>query len=80
VEGADWFAKSLRMAYSKHVLGPEFPPVARIRNQYQKNILLKIPSGKGLNAIKNSIKRIEHSFNAISNFRSIRVYYNVDYI
>lgn len=79
-EGSDWFAKSLRLVYAHHVLGPEFPPVARIRNQYQKNILLKIPSGKGLATIKNSIKRIENSFNAISQYRSIRVYYNVDYI
>ncbi|MBC2839482.1 primosomal protein N' [Robiginitalea sp. SC105] len=79
-DGAAWFAKSLRMHFGKDVLGPEFPPVARIRNQYHKNILLKIRPGQGLAQTKNSIKRIEASFNAISQFRSIRVIYNVDYI
>lgn len=79
-EGADWFARSLRLRFAQQVLGPEFPPVARIRNLYHKNILLKIPPGQGLGPTKNSIKRIEHSFNAISQFRSIRVTYNVDYI
>ena len=79
-EGAAWFARSLRMLFGEQVLGPEFPPVARIRNQYHKNILLKIPSGQGLAQTKNSIKRIEQSFNAISQFRSIRLLYNVDYI
>jgi primosomal protein N' (replication factor Y) len=79
-EGASWFAKSLRMLFDREVLGPEFPPVARIRNQYHKQILLKIPPGQSLPKTKNSIKRIEQSFDAISRFRSIRVIYNVDYI
>lgn len=79
-EGAAWFAKSLRLQFGTAVLGPEFPPVARIRNQYHMNLLLKIPSGQPLGKTKNSIKRIERSFNAISQFRSIRVIYNVDYI
>lgn len=79
-EGASWFCKSLRMPFGKNVLGPEYPPVARIRNQYHKQILLKIPRGVPLVKTKNSIKRIERSFNAISQYRSIRVIYNVDYI
>jgi primosomal protein N' (replication factor Y) len=79
-EGSEWFARTLRQAYGEYVLGPEFPPVARVRNAYHKNILLKIPAGSALHTIKNSIKRIENSFNAISQFRSIRVFYNVDYI
>jgi primosomal protein N' (replication factor Y) len=79
-EGAAWFAKSMRMVFGQHVLGPEYPPVARIRNQYHKQILLKIPVGQSLPQTKNSIKRIEQSFNAISQYRSIRLIYNVDYI
>ncbi|MEJ2585465.1 MAG: primosomal protein N' [Robiginitalea sp.] len=79
-EGATWFARSMRMVFGKHVLGPEYPPVARIRNQYHKQILLKIPAGQSLPQTKNSIKRIEQSFNAISQYRSIRLIYNVDYI
>lgn len=80
VEGAAWFGRSMRQVFGPQVLGPEFPPIARIRNQYHKNILLKVPKGQGLGPTKNSIKRIQRSFNAISQFRSIRVIYNVDYI
>jgi primosomal protein N' (replication factor Y) len=79
-EGASWFARSMRMVFGKAVLGPEYPPVARIRNQYHKQILLKIAARQSLPQTKNSIKRIEQSFNAISQFRSIRLIYNVDYI
>jgi primosomal protein N' (replication factor Y) len=79
-EGAAWFARSMRMVFNQHVLGPEYPPVARIRNLYHKQILLKVPVGQSLPQTKNSIKRIEQSFNAISKYRSIRLIYNVDYI
>ena len=79
-EAADWFAKSLRNVFRNGVLGPEYPPVARIRNQYLKHVIIKIPMGQSLGKTKNSIKRIENSFNAISQFRSVRVIYNVDHI
>lgn len=79
-EAAEWFAKSLRNLFTSNVLGPEYPPVARIRNQYLKHVLIKIPDGQSLVKTKKSIKRIERSFNAVSNFRSVRVIYNVDHI
>jgi primosomal protein N' (replication factor Y) len=79
-EAAAWFGQALRNVFDTGVLGPEFPPVSRIRNQYIKNILLKIARGQSPIKTKNSIKRIEKSFNAISMFKSVRVIYNVDYL
>ena len=79
-EAADWFAKSLRAGFGEMVLGPEYPPVARIRNQYLKNILLKIEKKHSLAKTKNNIMRIQKSFNAISYYRGVRVIYNVDHI
>ncbi|WP_430907431.1 replication restart helicase PriA [Maribacter sp. 2-571] len=80
-EASDWFAKGLRNGLGGNVLGPEFPPVARIRNQYLKHILIKIPNTSGpLPKLKKGIKRLERSFNAISQYRSVRVIYNVDHI
>lgn len=79
-EASEWFTKGLRNAFGVHVLGPEFPSVSRIRNQYLKNVLIKIPNGQSLVKTKNSIRRLEKSFNAISQYASVRVIYNVDYI
>ncbi|MGB5821537.1 MAG: primosomal protein N' [Saonia sp.] len=75
-----WFAKSLRNVLGENILGPEYPVVARIRNQYLKNVIVKITKEQSLVKTKNSIKRIEKSFNAISLYRAVRVIYNVDYI
>lgn len=74
----DWFAKSLRQVFKANVLGPEFPPVSRIRNLYHKNILVKIPPKQSLVKTKEAILKIETSFNAVKDFRPVRVLLNVD--
>lgn len=76
--GADWYAKSLRTVFDKHVLGPEFPPVARIRNQFLKHILVKIPQKQSLTKTKEAIIKINNSFLSVKDFRAVRVILNVD--
>lgn len=76
--GADWYAKSLRTVFKQDVLGPEFPPVARIRNQYLKHILVKIPQKQSLGKTKAIIFKINTSFLSVKDFRPIRVILNVD--
>ncbi len=77
-DGAEWLAKSLRQIFKQHVLGPEFPPVSRIRNQYHKNILLKIPQNQSLKKTKEAILKVRNSFSSIKDFRPIKVILNVD--
>ncbi len=79
-EAAEWFSGALRTNFGGTVLGPEFPPISRIRNQYLKNVLVKIDKRESLGRTKRNIKRIEKSFNSISMYRSVRVIYNVDHI
>ncbi|HEX9825831.1 MAG TPA: primosomal protein N' [Flavobacteriaceae bacterium] len=75
---ADWYAKSLRQVFDNYVLGPEFPPVSRIRNQYHKNILVKIPQQWSLSKTKEAILKINNSFFSVKDFRAVRVIINVD--
>jgi len=74
----DWLAKALTQLFKHNVLGPEFPPISRIRNQYHKNILIKIPQGQPLGKTKEAIKKVHTSFEAIGNFKGVRVVINVD--
>ncbi|MEZ4856820.1 MAG: primosomal protein N' [Gelidibacter sp.] len=76
--GADWYAKSLKQIFKTNVLGPEFPPVSRIRNQFHKNILVKIPSQQSLSKTKEAIIKVNNSFLSIKDFRAVRVILNVD--
>ena len=73
-----WYAKSLRQYFGEYVLGPEFPPIARIRNQYHKNILIKIPQKQSLPKTKEAIVKVNNSFKSIKDFNSVKVILNVD--
>ncbi|MEP3836788.1 MAG: primosomal protein N' [Algibacter sp.] len=73
-----WYAKSLRQVFKDHILGPESPPVSRIRNQFHKNILVKIPKQQSLAKTKEAIIKINNSFLSVKDFRSVRVILNVD--
>ena len=75
---SEWMAKSLRQAFGTMILGPEFPPVSRIRNQYHKNILIKIPPKQSLVKTKEAIVKINNSFKSIKDFSPVKVILNVD--
>ncbi|MEO2064072.1 MAG: primosomal protein N' [Christiangramia sp.] len=77
-DAAAWLATALEKVFERYVLGPEFPPVARIRNEYYKNILIKIPQKQSLGKTKAMVHRILSSFGTIAAFRSVRVIINVD--
>ena len=76
--GSQWMAKSLRQVFGDAVLGPESPPIARIRNQFHKNVLVKIPKKQSLVKTKEAIIKINNSFLSIKDFRSVKVILNVD--
>ena len=73
-----WYAKSLRQVFKENILGPEAPPIARIRNQFHKNILVKIPKQQSLAKTKEAIIKINNSFLSVKDFRSVKVILNVD--
>ena len=76
--GAEWLAISLRGVFKENVLGPEFPVVSRIRNQYHKNILLKIPQYQSLIKTKKILHKIKTSFLSTRDFRTVKILINVD--
>ena len=77
-EGSEWLAIRLRLVFKDNVLGPEFPVVSRIRNQYHKNILLKIPNNQSLVKTKSVLQKIKMSFSSTKDFRAARLLINVD--
>jgi|TARA_B110000211_G_C13915224_1_gene480185 primosomal protein N' (replication factor Y) len=77
-DGAEWLAISLRRVFKANVLGPESPVVSRVRNQYHKNILLKIPQNQSLVKTKSAINKIKTTFLSTKDYRAVRVIVNVD--
>ncbi|WP_435133157.1 replication restart helicase PriA [Formosa sp. A9] len=75
---SNWLGTALRQVFGDYVLGPEDPLVSRIRNQFHKQILIKIPPKQSLGSTKKAIVKINNSFMNIKDFRSVRLICNVD--
>lgn len=75
---ADWLQKSLFNVFKEGVLGPTSPAVGRVRNQYIKNLLIKLPTDIPLQKSKSALQKIKNSFESISEFRSVRINVDVD--
>ncbi len=74
-----WMYNTLSKELGIPVLGPEEPSINRIRNEYIRVILIKIPQNKPLNATKKHIGKILKSFEAIGPYRAVKVVSNVDF-
>ncbi|WP_158729978.1 MULTISPECIES: primosomal protein N' [unclassified Flavobacterium] len=78
-EGSIWLYQVLCQNLNMPVLGPEEPAISRIRNEYIRTILIKIPNTTSLVNTKKTIHKIMNSFEAVAQFRAIKVILNVDY-
>lgn len=77
-EGSLWLYNVLNQNLNMTVLGPEEPAISKIRNEFIRTILIKIPTNAHLGNTKQKISKILMSFDAIAQYRSIRVVINVD--
>lgn len=73
-----WFGQALEIQFKENVLGPEPPPIGRIKNKYIINLLVKIPKNQSLEKTKKYIENVQRSFNSIKEFSSVRVNIDVD--
>jgi len=78
-EGAMWLYQVMSQNLDLPVLGPEEPVISRIRNEYIRTILIKIPTDKPLGSTKKTIQKILNSFEAVPQYRPIKVAANVDF-
>ncbi|OIV41788.1 replication restart helicase PriA [Flavobacterium johnsoniae] len=78
-EGSMWLYQVLSQNLNMPVLGPEEPAISRIRNEYIRTILIKIPQNLHLGNTKKTIQKMLNSFEAVAQYRAIKVVVNVDF-
>jgi primosomal protein N' (replication factor Y) (superfamily II helicase) len=78
-EGSMWLYQVLSQNLTMPVLGPEEPGINRIRNEYIRAIVIKIPQNISIIGTKKTIQKILNSFEAVSQYRAIKVTVNVDF-
>ena len=75
---AQTLAVNLRAQLGKRVLGPEQPLVARVRNYYIKQIILKIERTAAIQKVKTVLLDTIKDFNSQKDFRSVITQIDVD--
>lgn len=78
-EGSLWLYEVLKQNLNMPVLGPEEPAISRIRNEYIRTILIKIPTHLSVGGTKKQLQKMLNSFEAVPQYRSIKIIVNVDY-
>lgn len=78
-ESSLWLYNVLVQQLQIPILGPEEPVVSKIRNEYIRTIIIKIPTTIHLGKTKRTIEKIIQSFDAISQYRAVKIIVNVDH-
>jgi len=79
LQAAEWFVGALnQIEHGVEVLGPEFPPVSRVRNLYNVNVMVKIGKTHSPETVKGFISKVRRSFESIKQYRSVRCNIDVD--
>ncbi|MDI6051165.1 primosomal protein N' [Flavobacterium sp. XS2P24] len=78
-EGSMWLYQVMSQNLNMPVLGPEEPAISRIRNEYIRTIIIKIPQNASIVSTKKTIQKMLNSFEAVAQYRAIKVTSNVDF-
>lgn len=78
-ESSLWLYQVLQQHLTIPILGPEEPVVSKIRNEYIRTIVIKIPDSVSQQSTKKTIQKVLNSFNVISQYRSVKLVVNVDF-
>lgn len=75
---AQRFATVLRAQLGSRVLGPEQPMVARIRNYYIKQVILKSDKDTAIQKLKSILKETIVQFQSEKDYRAVNIQVDVD--
>lgn len=77
-DAAARLAASLRTTFGNRVLGPEYPSVARIRNQYIKKIILRFERSEAIAQAKNIIIDMADELIHNKQYSPLQIHFDVD--
>ena len=77
-QGAEWIGKSLSNIFRDNLLGPTTPSISRVRNQFIRVLIIKIPPKQSIKNTKEQLNRIKNVFQSVKDFRPIKMNIDVD--
>lgn len=77
-EFSEIVGKKMREIFDNRILGPDLPPVARIKQLYIRKIILKVENGLSQYKINETLQNIQNAYCSLPKYRSIVMYYDID--
>ena len=77
-KAADLLARTFRYAFKESLLGPEYPVVSRVKNQYIKQMIIKVNKDLNINKVKEFIGSTIENFKHENDFKSVKIQIDVD--
>lgn len=77
-EAAGIFGHDLKAVFGNRVKGPEYPLVARVRQYYIKQMIVKTARSNSLTETKTVLWHTLEQFRSLARFRSVLVQFDVD--
>ena len=79
LDGAtDQVARELKRIFSERVLGPQYPPVRKTHQYFQKDIILKIEKEASYEKAKELLREVLQQLTVKEVYRSVRISVDVD--
>lgn len=77
-EFSELIGKRMREIFDDRILGPDLPPIARIKQLYIRKIVLKVENGLSQYKINEALQSIQDAYCALPRYRSVVMYYDID--
>ena len=77
-EFSELMGQKMREIFDNRILGPDLPPVARVKQLYIRKIVLKVENTLSQYKINEVLLNIQQAFCQIARYRTISMYYDID--
>lgn len=77
-EFSELMGQKMREIFDDRILGPDLPPVARVKQLYIRKIVLKIENSLSQYKINEVLLNIQNAYCQVPRFRGVSMYYDID--
>ena len=77
-EFSEIFGKQMREIFDYRVLGPDLPPIARIKQLYIRKIVLKVENSLSQYKVNDVLQNLQQAYCSMPRYRSIVMFYDID--
>ena len=70
--------KRMREIFDDRILGPDLPPVAKVKQLYIRKIVLKVENSLSQYKVNEVLMNIQQAYCELPRYRSIVMYYDID--